>query len=293
MIKSMTAYGRGEATTEGRLYVAEIRAVNGRYRDIVIRLPRDLQVLEKELRDQVSRQVSRGRIEVSVQVEAAAGEPAFRVELNTPLVESTLTALHQLADLYGLAADIRAETLCQMKDVLVVKPLEADLEETRAGLSGALDQALESLTTMRRAEGAAIEADFRHRLDLLERHLARIEQRLPELLPAYRQALLESVRRFAEDVKIDEDRLAQEVVLHAERADVTEELVRFRSHLQQFRDYLGADEAVGKRLDFLLQEIHREINTLGVKSSDTTVSNAVVEMKAELEKLREQVQNVE
>lgn len=294
MIKSMTAYGRGEARHDGILLVSEVRSVNGRYRDIIVRLPRDLQLaLEKTLRDTIARRVQRGRVEANFQVDAEPGRQVLDLKLNEPLVQAYLKVFREMAVRFDVDRHISLETLCQIKDLVLLEPQEMDLEGIGKGLCRALEAALDSLDAMRRQEGRAIEADFQERLAVLEDYTEQIEHRAAGLAERYRTRLREQVKRLAGDTAVDESRLTQEIVLLAERADITEELVRIRSHLGQFRDYMAADEAVGRRLDFLLQEIHREVNTLGVKASDSATSGAVVEMKGELEKLREQVQNVE
>jgi uncharacterized protein (TIGR00255 family) len=180
-----------------------------------------------------------------------------------------------------------------MKDVILAKPPDVDVEEVKPGFQKVLNQALDLLDEMRLREGEAIEADFLKRLDLLEEHVNEIEERAPNLVEEYRKRLKDNIQRMLKDVAVDENRIAQEVAFFAEKSDITEEAVRIRSHLGQFREYLAMDDALGRRLDFLIQEINREANTIGSKASDSHTARVVVEMKAELEKVREQVQNVE
>jgi uncharacterized protein (TIGR00255 family) len=180
-----------------------------------------------------------------------------------------------------------------MKDVILAKPAEIDVEEVKSGFQGALSQALDMLDEMRLREGEAIEADFMKRIELLEQYVDEIDERAPNVVEEYRKRLKDNIHRMLDDVTVDESRIAQEVAFFAEKSDITEEVVRIRSHLGQFREYLSIDDALGRRLDFLMQEINREVNTVGSKASDSLSSKVVVEMKAELEKLREQVQNVE
>lgn len=293
MIKSMTAYGRGEYQQGDTLFVSEIRSVNNRYRDIILRIPKNFQPLENELRAIISSGIRRGRVEVSIQMENGSEESPYELELNMPLVESYFRIFDQLSEKFGLDQEIRFESLCQMKDVILSKPEEVNVEEAKPGLTEVLGQALDSLDRMKISEGKAIEADFVKRLDLLERHADEVDERAPILVEAYRKRLKDNIRRMLEDEVVDEGRLAQEVALFAEKSDITEEIVRIRSHLRQFREYMSLEDALGRRLDFLLQEINREVNTLGAKASDSLISSLAVEMKAELEKLREQVQNVE
>jgi len=293
LLKSMTAYGAGEFGSESRVFSVEIRSYNNRYRDVVLRLPRDLQPLEQDLKALIASRIRRGRAEVSVQVAEAGDEAAYDLELNRPLVRSYLEIFGQLAEQAGIDPEVRMEVLCQMRDVILVKPRTVEADAARAGIEEALGRALDSLDAMRVREGAAIEADFIKRIDLIEGYAGEIRKRAPAVVAAYQERLKEKIARLGADTAVDEGRLAQEIAFFADRSDITEELVRIESHLEQFRGYLPRDEALGRRLDFLLQEINREVNTIGSKASDAVISATVVEMKAELEKLREQVQNVE
>jgi len=293
LIKSMTAYGRGEYQQGDSLFIVEIRSLNNRYRDIVPRIPKNYQILEKELKTLISSRIKRGRIEVSVQIENSEEEGPYNLELNVPLVRSYLEIFNQLGEQFGIDQEIKLESLCQMRDVILVKPEEVDVEKVRPGFQEALRLALDSLDVMRINEGEAITADFSKRLSLLEQYVNEVEKRAPEVVEAYRKRLQDNLGHMLEDVSIDESRLAQEVAFFADRSDITEEIVRLRSHLAQFREYLDLEDALGRRLEFLIQEMNREVNTLGTKASDSLASKVAVEMKAELEKLREQVQNVE
>jgi len=289
----MTAYGRGEYQQGDSLFIVEIRSLNNRYRDIVPRIPKNYQILEKELKTLISSRIKRGRIEVSVQIENSEEEGPYNLELNVPLVRSYLEIFNQLGEQFGIDQEIKLESLCQMRDVILVKPEEVDVEKVRPGFQEALRLALDSLDVMRINEGEAITADFSKRLSLLEQYVNEVAKRAPEVVEAYRKRLQDNLAHMLEDVSIDESRLAQEVAFFADRSDITEEIVRLRSHLAQFREYLDLEDALGRRLEFLIQEMNREVNTLGTKASDALTSKVAVEMKAELEKLREQVQNVE
>lgn len=293
MIKSMTAYGRSEYQTEDRVFSAEIKSINNRYKDIILRLPKNFQVVEREIKSIISSRINRGRVEVSIQTEDIGEEAPYNLELNIPLVKSYLKIFNQLEEQFGLDKKIQVETLCKMNDVILFRPAELNAEELMPAFEELISRALDSLDMMRLKEGEAIEADFKIRLGLLEEYVNEVEKRSPVLIEEFRNKLKTSINRMLEDISIDENRLAQEVAFFAERSDITEEVVRIRSHLKQFCDYLSLDDALGRRLDFLIQEINREVNTLGTKASDPLVTNLVVEMKAELEKLREQVQNVE
>jgi uncharacterized protein (TIGR00255 family) len=293
LIKSMTAYGRGEYHLGDTQFIAETRSLNNRHLDIILRIPRNYQVLEKELKDTISSRIRRGRVEVSVQIENNGEEGPYSLELNVHLVDSYIKILHQLAEQFDLDKKIQADSLLQMKDVLLFRPEAIDMDKLRPGFHHVVEQALDSLDMMRAKEGEAIEADFVKRLDLLENYVNEVDKRAPIVVEEYRKKLKDRIDHIIEDVALDESRLAQELAFFAEKSDITEEIVRTRSHLKQFREYLSMDDALGRRLDFLIQEINREVNTLSSKASDTLISKVVVEMKAELEKLREQVQNVE
>ena len=293
MLKSMTGFGRGEAVLNGRRFVAEIKTVNNRHRDLFVRLPRTLQAIEDEVRSQVSAVIKRGRVEVTLQMEKEGVELEYDLQLNVPLVRSYLRIFNQLNEEFGLEGKVRAEDLCQMKDVLLVKPEELDLAVARDALREAVRLALEACDSMRVQEGKALKEDFLKRLALIEDHLNEVQNRAGLVVEDYKRRLRQRVEHVAQGMPIDENRLMQEIAIFADRCDITEELVRARSHLEQFSSYLAADDSVGRRLDFLLQEINREITTMSSKASDSGISARGVEIKAELEKVREQVQNVE
>jgi uncharacterized protein (TIGR00255 family) len=293
LLKSMTGFGRGEATLNGRRFAAEVKTVNNRHRDLFVRLPRTLQALEEEVRSQVSAVVKRGRVEVTLQMEKEGVELEYDLELNLPLVRSYLRIFKQLNEEFGVEGKVRADDLCQMKDVLIVKPEELDLAVARDAFREAVGLALEACDSMRIQEGKALLEDFLKRLALIEDHLKEVEKKAGWVVEDYKRKLRQRVEHVAQGIPIDENRLMQEVAIFADRCDITEELVRARSHLEQFRSYLFPEDAVGRRLDFLLQEINREITTMSSKASDSTISARGVEIKAELEKVREQVQNVE
>jgi len=289
----MTAYGRGEYQKGDIVFVAEMRSLNNRYRDIILRIPKNYQILENELKSIISNRIRRGRVEVTVQLENNGETGPYNFELNLPLVDSYFKVFNELVERFGLDQEIELGSVLQMKDAIFLKPEERDLEEVKTGFEAALGQALDSLDEMRLKEGNAIRTDLVNRLGLLEKYLNTVDKRAPILVEEYREKLNDRINHMLKDVAVDESRLAQEVALFSERSDVTEEIVRIRSHLQQFREYLSFDDALGRRLDFLIQEINREVNTLSSKASDSSISKVSVEMKAELEKLREQIQNVE
>ncbi|MBW2027590.1 MAG: YicC family protein [Deltaproteobacteria bacterium] len=292
-MKSMTAYGRGECVKDDRRFVVELKSVNNRYRDIIMRIPRSLQTMEDEMRSQVGKRIKRGRIEVFIQVERNGGEEEYTLELNAPLVKAYMGILKRLAEEFGLEQRLTAESLIQMKDVILMKPQEVDADSIRPCLHEAMGGALDSYEAMRLTEGEAIELDLQSRLCQIEEHLEEIERIASQTHEEHWKRLKEKIKRISEDIEIDENRLLQEVALLAERADITEEIVRARSHLDQFRTYMKAEDAIGRRLDFLIQEMNREVNTMSSKSSEASISMRTVEIKSELEKIREQIQNIE
>jgi len=289
----MTAYGRGEHTTDDTRFISELKSVNNRYRDIVLRIPKTLQVIEDEIRALIAGRIRRGRIELSVQIEREGAEVEYGLALNQRLVKSYLGIFQQLKDEFGYDERMSPEAFCQMKDVILFKPEDVDIDKIRPGVQEAVTRALDSHETMRIQEGKVIEDDFNERLQLIQGYLDHIEGRAPLIVENYEKRLKDRMIQISKDVEIDENRLLQEVAIFSDKCDVTEEIVRARSHLSQFKHYMAMDDAIGRRLDFLMQEINREINTMSSKATDSLVSANVVEIKAELEKIREQIQNVE
>jgi len=289
----MTAYGRGEYTADDTRFTAELKSVNNRYRDIVLRLPKTLHIIEDEIRALIAPRIKRGRIEVSIQIEKEGAEVEYGLALNQRLVKSYLGIFQQLKDEFGYDQKISPEAFCQMKDVILFKPEDADIDKIRPGIQEVMTLALDSHEAMRTQEGKAIEEDFNQRLQLIQGYLDYIEGQAPIIVENYEKRLKEKIVHISKDIDIDENRLIQEVAIFADRCDITEETVRTRSHLSQFEHYLAMDDAIGRRLDFLMQEINREVNTMSAKATDSTISAKAVEIKAELEKIREQIQNVE
>jgi uncharacterized protein (TIGR00255 family) len=289
----MTAYGRGEYNQGASAFTVELKSLNNRFRDIVLRMPRTLQALEDEIRSQISSRVRRGRVEVSIQMETNSGEGEYQLELNAPLVKSYFRIFRELNKEFGLDEKVSPDSLCQMKDIIIFKTPDVEIDDVRPGLQEVLGLAMESLDKMRMVEGKAIEEDFLKRLKIIDEYLDVIEENAPKIVDEYKKRLEDKIQRISGGMELDETRLIQEVAIFADRCDITEEIVRFRSHLKQFRDFMSKDDSIGRRLDFLIQEIGREVNTIGSKATDSSISSKVIEIKAELEKLREQVQNVE
>ncbi|MHB8946097.1 MAG: YicC/YloC family endoribonuclease [Bacillota bacterium] len=292
MIRSMTGYGRGEVSTTQRKATVEVRSVNHRFSEVVIRMPKELSPLEERIRNLVQAKVSRGRVDVLIMREDSRGKRR-KVEVDKDLAVSYYEGLKELQEALGLKAETGLDLIARLPDVFLLTEVPEDLEEIWRGLSVAVDRALDTMLAMREREGERLRADLMERLRVIEDYAAAIEARSPQVVEEYRRRLTDRVKEILPGVSVDEGRLTTEIVLFAERSSITEEIVRLRSHLAQMREGLGQSEAVGRRLDFLLQEMNREINTIGSKSADSDIAKAVIDVKSELEKIREQVQNIE
>lgn len=292
MVLSMTGYGKGEARQEDLLVTAEIRTVNHRYADISVKLPRSFLALENKIRKQISQTLQRGKIDVFVSYELAGGAEAAPV-VNHELATAYHVLLDELQSELGLSGRLSVEFLASQKGVVEIREPQLDPSLLEECLLRAVDSALVQLMNMRRAEGEETRRDIAERLDAAEDLLQQVEARAPQVPPEWQERLKERLARLNANLEYDPQRVAQEIAFFSDRCDISEELSRFRSHLGQFRDLFKEDDAVGRRMDFLVQELNREVNTMGSKSNDAALTRAVVGMKAELEKVREQVQNVE
>ncbi|MDI6752870.1 MAG: YicC/YloC family endoribonuclease [Thermodesulfobacteriota bacterium] len=292
MIKSMTGYGRGEWEGDGKRVEVEVKSFNHRYCDIIPHLPRRLNSLEGQVRSLIKQRVARGRIEVSVQIDNAS-QAEQKLELDVNLARDIHLALKTLQGNLGIPGEIRLETLASFKEIFSRKEVETNLEKEWAALHAALETALNGLEKMRGEEGSMLRQDFLNRLKAVEEIITGVEEKTPVALSAYRDRLAQRVQELSGGLKIDEARLAQEVAYLAERSDINEELVRIRSHINQLREMLDRPEPMGRKMEFILQEINREANTIGSKANDAGIAQMAVEIKSELEKMRQQVQNVE
>jgi len=292
MLRSMTAYGRAESVKGNIAFVVEMKSVNGRYREIILRLPQVLQPLEDRIKPMISSTLKRGRIDISIQMKDNSGNN-FELELNKPLVKAYITVFNELNRELGCDQPIDLSVFSQLKDTIIMKQENVDIEKMWPDLREVIDKALHSLDAMRLNEGKVIEKDFLKRLKNIKHYINEISDQSKVTIEDYRDKLIEKILKLVKDLEVTEDRLVQEVAFMAERSDITEELVRTRSHLEQFRNYMNEDDVIGRRLEFLLQEINREVNTIGSKAADSFISQRTVEIKAELEKLREQIQNIE
>jgi uncharacterized protein (TIGR00255 family) len=294
MIKSMTGYGKSDGVANGRQLQVEIRSVNHRYLDLSLRLPGLILPLEAEIKKKVSEKFSRGRVDVSVRIDRDSGlQNGARFELNVPAIRNYYGLLMKIKEELNLNEEITLPMIAACKDAFIVSEQAEDAASMWEALEGVLDAAVRSVLEMREKEGAVLAEDLTARIDVAKTVLDQIASRAPVVVVEYQKRLTDRVKELTGSLEVDETRLSQEIAIMAERSDITEEIVRFNSHISQFKDLLQMDEAMGRKVDFLIQEMHREINTIGSKSSDAVISRYVIEIKSELGKLREQVQNIE
>ena len=292
MIKSMTGYGRAIETVNGRQFTVELRAVNNRYLDCTVKAPRILSFGEETIKQTVKNAISRGKVDVFITLHSENGLDAT-VTLNTAVVEGYLAAMEQMADAYPVKNDISVSLLSRMPEVFSVEKPEVDEEQLLADLMGVVEKALENFNAMRQTEGEALENDLRSRGATIEDLVSQVEAGNAQTVVDYRHRLENKLREVLASTNIDESRILTEAAIFADKVAVDEETVRLRSHLQQMYGMLSSGGAVGRKLDFLLQEMNREANTIGSKCTDVRLARIVVEIKAELEKIREQTQNIE
>lgn len=293
-MKSMTGYGRGESALSGLKVTAEVTSVNRKQGEVNVYLPRELEALEQRVRDEVNQRVSRGRLTVKVTLHSADGARAGGMRLNAPLAKAYTRELNRLARELKLPGAVTLEVLVRAPGVLQTENDLTDCDEFWPLIKKALDKALGALVKMREREGNHLAAELRKRISLVRESIERVAKQAPEVLNRYREQLRERVRNTGlETPAIDDERLLKEIVYFADRSDISEELARLQSHFGQFDDCMKSKEPVGRTLDFLAQEMNREVNTVGSKANDSVISREVVNLKTELEKFREQVQNVE
>jgi uncharacterized protein (TIGR00255 family) len=292
MIKSMTGYGRAVETVNGREFTVEVRSVNNRYLDCTVKLPRSLNFAEEAVKQAVKASISRGKVDVYISVHAENGVEA-KVTLNTGVVEGYLAAMEQMAANYPVRNDISVSLLSRMPEVFTVDKPEVDEEQLLADLMSVVKNALAGYDAMRCTEGKALENDLRSRGNTILDFVAQVEQGNAQTVIDYRTRLENKIREVLENTNIDESRILTEAAIFADKVAVDEETVRLRSHLEQMNTMLTTGGAVGRKLDFLLQEMNRETNTIGSKCTDVRLARIVVDIKAELEKIREQTQNIE
>ncbi len=293
MIKSMTGYGRARETRNSRDITVEVRSVNNRYLDCTVKMPRLYIFAEDALKQRVQRAVSRGKVDVFVTVDASAAD-VTQVSVNRELAAQYAAALNELAEVCGDGAyKALPEILARFPDVLAVTKADEDLETVSADLCSVLDAALAAFTEMRGVEGSRLAEDIGNRLSAIEDYTAQVEARSPETVAEYRAKLTARIQEVLQSASIDSQRILTEAAIYADKVAVDEETVRLRSHTAQLRTMLESTEPMGRKMDFLIQEVNREANTIGSKCGDVTIAQVVVNLKAEVEKMREQVQNVE
>ena len=293
MIKSMTGYGRAREERNKRDITVEVRSVNNRYLDCTVKMPRMYAFAEDAVKKHVQQAVSRGKVDVFITVDATAADVS-QVEVNRPLAAQYAAALGELAEICGVEGYQAApETLARFPDVLTVTKADEDLETVSADLCAVLDEALAAYNAMRAVEGQKLAEDIAGRLDAIETYTGQVEARSPETVAEYRAKLTARMEEVLQSTTIDPQRILMEAAIYADKVAVDEETVRLRSHVAQLRTMLESDEPMGRKMDFLIQEVNRESNTIGSKCNDVAIAEIVVALKAEVEKMREQVQNVE
>ena len=292
MIRSMTGYGHAQRTVHGRDITVEIKSVNHKFFDFSVRTTRGYSFVEDEIRSFVKKRVSRGKIDVYVTV-LEVDETAADVILNESLAAGYIRALRGLSEKFGLADDLSVSTVARYSDIFTIKRAEKNEDQIWGDIQPILDEAVDKFIAMRETEGEKLRDDVMERMDCILETVGKIEQLSPQTLADYSARLRARIEELKGDAAIDEQRLLTEIAIFADKIAVDEETVRLRSHFDQMRLMLDSGEAVGRRLDFIVQEMNREINTIGSKAQNSEISHMVVDVKAEIEKIREQIQNIE
>ena len=292
MVKSMTGYGRAVETVNGREFTVELRSVNNRYLDCSVKLPRSLTFAEEAVKQAVKATISRGKVDVFITVHSESAADV-KISLNAAMVEGYLAAMKQMVSDYGVQDDISVSVISRMPEVFTVEKPEVDEEQLLCDLMSVVKQALANYDAMRAAEGKALEADLRSRGNTILELVSQVEAGNGQTVIDYRTRLENKLKEVLANTSIDESRILTEAAIFADKVAVDEETVRLRSHLEQMNNMLTTGGAIGRKLDFLLQEMNRESNTIGSKCSDVKLARIVVDIKAELEKIREQTQNIE
>ena len=292
LIKSMTGYGRAVETVNGREFTMELRSVNNRYLDCTVKLPRSVSFAEEAVKQAVKQSVSRGKVDVFISIKSENSDDT-RISLNASVLAGYLEAMRQMVEQFGVRDDISVSTVSRLPEVFTVEKPEVDEEQLKADLMSVVEKALAGYDAMRCAEGKALDADLRSRGNTILDLVAQVEAGNGQTVIDYRTRLENKLREVLSNTTIDESRILTEAAIFADKVAVDEETVRLRSHLEQMNNMLTAGGALGRKLDFLLQEMNREANTIGSKCTDVRLARIVVDIKAELEKIREQTQNIE
>ncbi len=292
MLKSMTGYGRRETVTDGKKILIEIKSVNHRYSDYNIKVQRHLGYMEDRIRKHVSESITRGKVDIYLNVENY--ETADKeITLNKAIVENYINVLMQLRDEFKLKDDITVTSVARNQDIFLTERIEEDEEQLWNTVKTVLDEALGDFVSMREREGERIEKDLCERIKYMRTLVRKIDERSPQTVKEYSDRLYDKIKDMLEGREIDEGRILTEVAIYADKVAVNEETVRLASHFSEFDNIIGSGEPAGRKLDFLIQEINREVNTIGSKASDIEIAKTVVTLKGEIEKLREQIQNIE
>lgn len=293
MIKSMTGYARVEKTNKGFMVMFEIRSYNSRHLDIVLRVPHGYHLLEDKIRSLIAKRVTRGHIEAKVQIKNDFDE-GYDYEINMPKAKAYHDALRRLKNDFNLDPEISVDLLAREDGVIMPTERNRNIEADLPAIEDCINNAIDDLDAMRRKEGDFIAKDFHGRLNFIEQSIEKIEKESDNLLSYYQERLKERISVLTKGVaEIEPVRIAQEAAFLADKSDISEEILRAKSHIKQFRDTIDSDESAGRKLNFLLQEFNREFNTMGSKAQSANISHMIVEVKSELEKIREQLQNVE
>lgn len=292
MLKSMTGFGRAQKEIDGYVITVELKSVNHRYFEFSSRVPRQYGFLDEKLKSYINGKVSRGKIECYVTIEALNTDTAD-VVVNHTLAAAYVNALKEIAETYELKDDFGASTISRFPEVLVVRKSDEDEEKLWSYVQEVCSEAIDKFVAMREVEGSKMKDDIYSRGQFILKCVSYIEERSPQTVKEYNDKLVERVHELLGDVSLDESRILQEVAVYADKVAVAEETVRLRSHIEQLNTFISSDEPVGRKMDFLVQEINRETNTIGSKANDVDIARKVVDIKAEVEKIREQIQNIE
>lgn len=292
MVCSMTGFGRAQGSVNGTSITVELKSVNSRYFEFNSRLPRGYLFLEDKLKSYLQSRVSRGKIEMYVSIENTAGND-ITVALNRGYLDSYMKALDEISSVYKVKNKVTTADFIGMNDAFIIGRSEIDEEAMTESVLSVTAEAVDNFIAMRRAEGEKLSADVLSRVEFILEKVAFVEEKSPETVAAYREKLESKIRELLSDAKLDEARIITETAIYAEKVAVAEETVRLRSHIEQLRKMLDSDEAVGRKLDFIVQEMNRETNTIGSKAQNLDIAQTVVDIKAEIEKIREQIQNIE
>ncbi|MBR5270846.1 MAG: YicC family protein [Clostridia bacterium] len=292
MLKSMTGYGRCESIVEGKKILAEIKSVNQRFSDYNIRVPRHLGYLEEDVRKFVSKRIFRGKVDIYISIENFE-EADTQISLNEPLAKNYIEVLNQLKTQFNLDGEVTVGLVSRYSDIFHTERKEEDKDTVTKLVLGVVGEALDDFIAMREREGARIESDLTQRVEYMRTLAQKVEERSPQTVEEYRLRLYTKLKELLEDKDIDDARILTETAIFADKVAVNEETVRLSSHFDEYYQIIGDGESAGRRLDFLIQEINREVNTIGSKAQDIEIAKVVVELKGEIEKLREQIQNIE